>query len=101
MESPPGSAALRGRDTNPELVAAAKALFNYPYNDFSREQADWLVQRKAELRKQHPGTGYFDMILDKLNIEQGVANRAMMADYLDPRRSARLRFLCGLLHVSL
>jgi hypothetical protein len=82
----PGSAALRERDTNPELVAAAKALFNYPYNDFSREQADWLVQKKAELRKQHPGTGYFDMILDKLNIEQGVANRAMMADYLDPKR---------------
>jgi hypothetical protein len=86
MASPPGSAALRGRDTNPELVAAAKALFNYPYNDFSREQADWLVQKKAELRKQHPGTAHFDMILDKLNLEQGVANRAMMADYLDPRR---------------
>jgi hypothetical protein len=86
MAWPPGSAALRERDTNPELVAAAKALFNYPYNDFSREQADWLVQKKAELRKQHPGTGYFDMILDKLNIEQGVANRAMMADYLDPKR---------------
>lgn len=86
MASPPGSAALRERDTNPELVAAAKALFNYPYNDFSKEHARWLVQKKSELRKQYPGTGYFDMILDKLNIEQGVANRAMMADYLDPKR---------------
>src|SRR6202521_2506118 len=54
MAAPPGSAALRERDTNPELVAAAKALFSD--------------------------------ILDKLNIEQGVANRAMMADYLDPKR---------------
>ena len=86
MASPPGSAALRERDTNPELVAAAKALFAYPYNDFSKEHASWLVQKKAELKKQYPGTGYFNMILDKLNIEQGVANRAMMADYLDPKR---------------
>src|SRR6266852_3511925 len=51
MASPPGSAALRTRDTNPELVAAAKALFGYPYTDLSPEHA----------------------------------NRAMMADYLDPK----------------
>jgi uncharacterized protein len=86
MAAPPGSAALRERDTNPELVAAAKALFGYPYNDFSKEHAAWLVQKKQELKKQYPGPAYFDMILDKLNIEQGVANRAMMADYLDPQR---------------
>src|SRR6476646_1230504 len=84
MASPPGSAALRERDTNPELVAAAKALFGYPYSDLTPEHAKWLVQKHAELRKQYSGTAYFDMILDKLNIEQSVANRAMMADYLDP-----------------
>jgi hypothetical protein len=93
MAWPPGSAALRERDTNPELVAAAKALFNYPYNDFSREQADWLVQKKAELRKQHPGTAHFDMILDKLNLEQGVAQPRYDGGL--PRSQAlRLRFLC-------
>src|SRR5437868_4931588 len=86
MAAPPGSAALRERDTNPELVAAAKALFGYPYGDFSKDHAKWLVEKKAELKKQYPGPAYFDMILDKLNIEQGVANRAMMADYLDPQR---------------
>jgi predicted TIM-barrel fold metal-dependent hydrolase len=86
MASPPGSAALRERDTNPELVAAAKALFGYPYADLSGEHAKWLVQKKAELKKQYTGTAYFDMILDKLNIEQSVANRAMMADYLDRKR---------------
>src|SRR5258708_10737716 len=36
MAAPPGSAALRERDTNPELVAAAKALFGYPYSDRSQ-----------------------------------------------------------------
>ena len=85
MAAPPGSAALRERDTNPELVAAAKALFGYPYNDLSSEHAKWLVQKKAELKKSR-GNQYFSDILDKLNIERGVANRAMMADYLDPKR---------------
>lgn len=36
MAAPPNaSEALRTRDDNPELVAAAKALFGYPYSDFS------------------------------------------------------------------
>src|SRR5689334_12915084 len=86
MASPPGSAALRERDTNPELVSASKALFGYPYDDMSPEHAKWLVQKKADLKKQYAGTTYFDMILDKLNIEKSVANRAMMADYLDRKR---------------
>jgi predicted TIM-barrel fold metal-dependent hydrolase len=85
MAAPPGSAALRERDTNPELVAAAKALFGYPYDDLSSEHAKWLIQKKAELKKAE-GRAYFSNILDKLNIERGVANRAMMADYLDPKR---------------
>jgi uncharacterized protein len=85
MAAPPGSAALRERDTNPELVAAAKALFGYPYNDLSPEHSKWLVQKKAELKKSR-GNAYFSDILDKLNIERGVANRAMMVDYLDPKR---------------
>jgi uncharacterized protein len=85
MAAPPGSAALRERDSNPELVAAAKALFGYPYDDLSPEHAKWLIQKKAELKKAQ-GRAYFPNILDKLNIERGVANRAMMADYLDPKR---------------
>ena len=89
---------LRTRDDNPELIAAAKALFGYPYDDFSPEHAKWLVAKKTELKKQYPGTAYFNMILDKINTESSVANRAMMADYLDPKRfpwcSSRTRS-CG------
>jgi hypothetical protein len=86
MAAPPGSAALRERDTNPELVAAAKALWGYPYDDMSAEHAKWLVAKKAELKKKYAGTAYFNHLLDQLNIERSVANRAMMADYLDPKR---------------
>jgi uncharacterized protein len=85
MASPPGSAPLRERDSNPELIAAAKALFNYPYDDLSPDHAKWLSAQKLGL-KQQQGNAYWSNILDKLNIEQGVANRAMMADYLDPKR---------------
>jgi uncharacterized protein len=84
--APDTSLPLRTRDDNPELIAAAKALFGYPYDDLSPEHAKWLVAKKAELKKQYPGTAYFNLILDKLNTESSVANRAMMADYLDPKR---------------
>lgn len=85
MAAPPGSAALRERDSNPELVAASKSLFGYPYEDMSPEHARWLVQKKADLKKAQ-GDAYFSNLLDKLNIERSVANRAMMAGYLDPKR---------------
>jgi hypothetical protein len=87
MAAPPdASAALRTRDDNPELIAAAKALFGYPYKDLSPDHSKWLVAKKAELKKQYAGTAYFNMILDKINTESSVANRAMMPDYLDPKR---------------
>src|SRR6476646_876326 len=85
MAAPPGSSPLRERLDNPELVAAAKALWNYPYDDLSPEHARWLIEKKAELKKGG-GTAYFDQVLDKLGIEISVANRAAMADYLDPKR---------------
>ena len=93
MASPPNpTEAMRTRADNPELVAAAKALFGYPYADFSPEHAKWLVAKKAELKKQYAGPAYFDWILDKINTESSVANRAMMADYLDPKRFAWVFF---------
>ena len=77
---------LRERDTNPELVAAAKALFQLSLRrSLPRAREVAGARKKAELKKQQ-GTAYFSNLLDKLNIEQGVANRAMMADYLDPKR---------------
>ena len=85
MAAPPGSSPLRERLDNPELVAAAKAMWGYPYDDFTPEHSRWLVEKKAEL-KRSGGTAYFDQVLDKLGIESSVANRAAMAPYLDPRR---------------
>jgi hypothetical protein len=86
MAAPPDeSATLRLREDNPEFVAGAKALFGYPYDDFQPEHAKWLAD-KTKAAEQAGGVAYFDSILDKLNVDICLANRAMMAPYLDPKR---------------
>src|SRR5690348_6782772 len=86
MAAPPGeSTVLRLRATNPEYVAAARALFNYPYDDFLPDHAEWLIDKKKAAERAG-GTSYWDGILDKLNIETCLANRVTLAPYLDPKR---------------
>src|SRR5580704_13379762 len=86
MASPPEeSTVMRLREDNPEFVAAAKALFGYPYDDFKPEHAKWLIDKK-KAAEAAGGTVYWDSILDKLNIEMCLANRVALAPYLDPKR---------------
>ena len=86
MASPPDeSSTLRLRDDNPEFVAAAKSLFGYPYNDFKPGHAKWLADKK-KAAENSGDVKYFDSILDKLNFDVCLANRAMMAPYLDTKR---------------
>ncbi len=86
MAAPPDeSTVLRLRDSNWEFAAAAKALFGYPYDDFKPEHAKWLADKKKEWEKAG-GTGYFNGILDKLNVEICLANRVALGPYLDPKR---------------
>ena len=85
MASPPGeSTVLRLRDTNPEFVTAAKALFAYPYDDYQPEHAMWLADKKRAAERAG-GTSYFNSILEKLNVEVCLANRVALGPYLDPR----------------
>jgi hypothetical protein len=83
--APDESSVLRLRDTNPEFVAGAKALFGYPYDDFQPEHAKWLAEKK-KAAEASGGTAYWDSILDKLNIETCLANRVALSSYLDPKR---------------
>jgi uncharacterized protein len=86
MAIPPNSSLpLRLRDDNPELIAAAKTLFTYPYTDLSPGHLAWLEQRKAALKKRL-GTGYFAEMLNRAGIETAIANRVSMPEYLDPAR---------------
>jgi uncharacterized protein len=97
MASTPGSTPLRLRADNPELIAASKDLFGYPYNDATPEHLQWLTRKKTELRQQETGYTYFDNILDRLNIETALANRVRMAAYLDPKRFRWVFFVDSLL----
>src|SRR5260370_14900574 len=80
---------LRTRTTNPEWLAAFKALYGYPYSDFSPEHLRWLDEKDDELRKQW-GKEYLSKMLDKVGIQVSVANRVAM-DYLE--NNPRFRFV--------
>lgn len=82
---PDESSVLRLREDNPEFVAAAKALFGYPYDDFSPEHSKWLIDKK-KAAEASGSQAYWNGILDKMNIETCLANRVALAPYLDPKR---------------
>lgn len=76
---------MRTRADNPEFITAAKQMVGYPYADFSPEHVKWLAD-KTKAAEATGDTKYFNSIIDKLNTETVLANRAMMAPYLDPKR---------------
>jgi hypothetical protein len=86
MASSPSHPPLRLQSDNPELIAASKDLFGYPYSDNSPDHLKWLIAKKAEMRQSDPGYQYFDRILNKLNVQTMMANRVAMPSYLDPKR---------------
>jgi hypothetical protein len=79
----------RTRASNPEWLAAFKALYGYPYSDVSPEHMRWLDEKDDELRKQW-GNEYLSKMLDKVGIQVSVANRVAM-DYLE--NNPRFRFV--------
>jgi uncharacterized protein len=86
MAAPPDETDfLRTRADNPEFVTAAKTLLGYPFDDFQPEHMKWLAD-KSHASEKSGDTKYFDSILDKLNTEVCLANRAMMPSYLNPKR---------------
>src|SRR6266849_1564757 len=54
MAAPPGSAAFRERDTNPQLVAPARAPWGYPYLHLPPEHPKWLGQKKGRDKEAIP-----------------------------------------------
>src|SRR5258707_5913468 len=56
---PDESSVLRLRDSNPEFVAAAKGLFDYPYDDFQPEHPKSLIDTQNTAEEVR-GTQYWD-----------------------------------------
>ena len=86
--SPPegGPPPLRLREETPDWVAAARALFGFPFADLQGAHGAWLAGRKKALKARLPGQKYFNSILDRLGIETSMANRITLGDSLDPAR---------------
>jgi hypothetical protein len=83
---PAGAMPLRLREDNPDFIAAARALYAFPFADLNEAHGKWLADRKAALRRERPGAAYFNAVLDTLGIETSIANRVTMSVDLDPAR---------------
>ncbi len=71
--------------TKATCSASAKTIPNSSPPPNLPEHAKWLADRKKSAEASG-GQSYFDSILDKLNVETCLANRAFMAPYLNPAR---------------
>lgn len=83
---PPSTPPYRLSEANPDWIAAARALFAFPYSDLDGAHGKWLADKKAKLRREQPGVRYFNALLDRVGIETSIANRITMSDALDPAR---------------
>src|SRR5579871_2909509 len=73
------------RTTDPGIVEAWQALWNYPYNDASPEHIREWLPHKRQVAEQK-GAAYPDWILDKIGVDVMVANRVHMGDSVQPPR---------------
>ncbi|HXE31504.1 MAG TPA: amidohydrolase family protein [Terriglobales bacterium] len=88
LPCPPGDPTqptLVSRPDNPAFLAAAKALFGYPYTDRSPAHLKELAAATQRLQRQQ-GSNYRNWVLDRLGIETELANRVAMGPGLAPPR---------------
>ena len=74
---PDAAAPARALPTNPEYVAAWRALYGYDHSDASPAHVRELVERKRRVMREQ-GDNYPAWVLDKLGIDVTFANRVAM-----------------------
>ena len=79
----PSDPTMTSRPTNPQYLAAWKALYGYKYNDADANHVRELLQAKNEV-KQREGDNYPNWVLDHLGIETEFANRIALGRGLKP-----------------
>jgi predicted TIM-barrel fold metal-dependent hydrolase len=93
---PPFAFPVRLRSDNPELLAAWKDIYGYPYDDRSAEHEAQVKQLKSKAASEK-GQGYPTWVLDRLNIEVQLANRMALGPGLAPPRFRWVSFVDPLL----
>lgn len=71
------------RPSNPQYLAAWKALYGYKYNDADANHVRELLQAKNAV-KQREGDNYPNWVLDQLGIQTEFANRIALGRGLKP-----------------
>jgi predicted TIM-barrel fold metal-dependent hydrolase len=66
-------------------IAAAKALYSYPFADLTPDRFKWIGDARARLLQVH-GDSYPAWVLDQLGIETELANRSALGRGLAPPR---------------
>ncbi|MFL6228463.1 MAG: amidohydrolase, partial [Pyrinomonadaceae bacterium] len=79
----------RALPTNPEYVAAWRALYGYDHDDASEAHVRELLEKKRRVMREQ-GDNYPAWVLDKLGIDITFANRVAMGRGLD---NARFRWV--------
>jgi hypothetical protein len=81
----PASDPLQLRPTDPGVVEAWQALWNYPYNDANPEHIREWLPHKRQIAEQK-GAGYPAWVLDRIGVDVMVANRLHMGPSVEPPR---------------
>ncbi|HEY6351228.1 MAG TPA: amidohydrolase family protein [Candidatus Angelobacter sp.] len=79
----PSDPTMISRPTNPQYLAAWKALYGYKYNDADANHVRELLQAKNEVKRRE-GDNYPNWVLDHLGIETEFANRIALGRGLKP-----------------
>jgi predicted TIM-barrel fold metal-dependent hydrolase len=81
----PASDPVQMRVTDPGVVAAWKALWNYPYNDTSPQHIhEWQAHKKQVAEQK--GAGYPAWVLDQMGVEIMLGNRVLMGTSVEQPR---------------
>ena len=81
----PFSLPVRLNPTNPEFIAAWRALYRYSHNDMSEAHVAELLKTKERVLKER-GDSFPAWVLDQLNLETMFANRVAMGTGLNSPR---------------
>jgi predicted TIM-barrel fold metal-dependent hydrolase len=93
---PPFAFPIRLRSDNPELIAAWKDIYGYPYSDRTEAHQAEVKRLKDRAMAEH-GAGYPAWVLDRLNIEVQLANRVALGPGLAAPRFRWVSFVDALL----
>src|SRR5215510_1177973 len=92
----PASDPLPVRPGDPGVLAACKALWNYPYDDLAPQHVREWKDRKQQIAKQK-GNDFPTWVLDRIGVDVMLGNRVHMGESIQPPRFRWVPYVDALL----